>query len=52
MALALSLDHLFDAGKFLRWNIHVRRAGTLQIDRELEFRRPLDRNVCRLGSAQ
>lgn len=38
-------DHLVDAGKQCRWNVETERLGGLAVDRQLELRRLLDRQI-------
>ena len=45
-------DHLIGAGEERRGHFDVERLGGLQIDEQLEFVGPIDRDVTRLGPVE
>jgi hypothetical protein len=48
--LAHSFDHLVGAGDEQRRQVEAERAGSLEVDRQIEFGWQLDRQVGRLGA--
>jgi hypothetical protein len=50
LAITASLDDLVSAGEEHRRERQAERLRGLQIDDQLEFGRPLDRQICRLGA--
>ena len=50
--MASSFDHLVGAGEERRGHFEAERLGGLQIDDQLEFVGPVDRDVARLGPVE